>query len=91
MGEAGGVRSGRYERDLALLRDEVARNPHDTRAQFYLAQTLRDLGRRRESAAEYRKRAAMGGWVEEVYYSLYQAALLDGDAYDLLRAFAYVG
>lgn len=89
VGQAGGVRSGRYERDLALLRDEVARNPDDTRAQFYLAQTLRDLGRRGESAAEYRKRAAMGGWVEEVYYSLYQAALLDGDAYDLLRAFAY--
>ncbi|HWK53800.1 MAG TPA: glycosyltransferase [Hyphomicrobiales bacterium] len=89
VGEAGGVRSGRFERDLALLRDEVAHNPQDTRAQFYLAQTLRDLGRPQESAVEYRKRATMGGWHEEVYYSLFQAAVLDGDAYDLLRAFAY--
>lgn len=62
-------------RDLPLLQAEVDREPNNARAVFYLAQTYRDLDRPVEAEATYLRRAAMGGWEEEVAWSLYQAAL----------------
>lgn len=79
----GGRRSGRWERDLEILRREVERAPEDPRAQYYLAQTLRDLGRTREDEAilaaaleAYEKRAGMPGWDQETYHAQYQAGLI---------------
>jgi glycosyltransferase involved in cell wall biosynthesis len=72
----GSSRDVKLERDLALLERGLSEEPHDTRYAFYLAQTLRDLGRHREALAAYERRAAMGGWPEEVWYSLFQVALL---------------
>ncbi len=43
---------------------------------FYLAQTYRDMGRPEDALETYRRRAELGGWVEEVWYSLYQIARL---------------
>jgi hypothetical protein len=79
----GGSR-GRWERDLELL----ARSPDDPRSVFYLAQTLRDLGRGEEARAAYERRATMGGWEEEVYCALHEAGVLAGwpDGVDLLTA-----
>ncbi|GAA3394655.1 tetratricopeptide repeat-containing glycosyltransferase [Streptomyces roseoviridis] len=73
----GGSRHDKFERDARLLRAELARDPSNPRTVFYLAQTLRDSGgRAKEAAALYERRAAMGGWGEEVYYSLLQAGVL---------------
>ncbi len=41
---------------------------------FYLAGTLWDLQRIEEAEAKYYERVALGGWEEEVYYSLWRAA-----------------
>jgi tetratricopeptide (TPR) repeat protein len=72
----GGSRTEKFERDLRLLTEELSREPDSARTVFYLAQTLRDLGRIEEAIELYRRRAAMGGWSEEVFYSLYQVGVL---------------
>lgn len=66
----------RADRDLKLLQATVREDPYDARATFYLAQTLKDVGRTEASIAQYRRRAEMGGWEEEVYYSRYQEGVL---------------
>lgn len=72
----GSSRPIKFERDLALLERGLTAEPDDARYVFYRAQTLRDLGRYRESVAAYQHRAALGGWEEEVWYSLLQVAIL---------------
>lgn len=72
----GSSRDVKLQRDLALLGRGLAEEPDNARYVFYLAQTLRDLGRDREAVEAYERRASMGGWAEEAWYSLFQVALL---------------
>jgi tetratricopeptide (TPR) repeat protein len=65
---------------IAVRSDELRREPDNARTVFYLAQTLRDLGRGDEAIDLYRRRAAMGGWPEEAFYSLYQVGVLSDRA-----------
>ncbi len=67
---------GKYAKDAALLEEALQREPGNPRNTFYLAQSLRDAGQSERSLEVYRQRAALGGWEEEVWYSLYQVALL---------------
>ncbi|MFF3066923.1 glycosyltransferase [Kitasatospora sp. NPDC057936] len=78
----GGSRADKFERDARLLRQDLERDPGNARAVFYLAQTMRDLGRTAEAIELYRRRARMGGWAEEVYYALLQVGVLTADAGD---------
>jgi tetratricopeptide (TPR) repeat protein len=66
----------KFSRDAAVLRAALEAEPDNARYRFYLAQSLRDAGDLAGAIAEYEKRAAMGGWVEEVYFSKYQVAVL---------------
>jgi len=66
----------KFSRDAQVLRRALDAEPDNTRYAFYLAQSLRDAGKWPEAMAAYEKRAAMGGWPEEVYYSRLQAAQL---------------
>lgn len=66
-----------YAKDARLLETALAQNPSDTRTAVNLAQSLRDGGDLARSVAAYRLRAAMGGWDEEVWFSLYQIARLE--------------
>ncbi|HEX5959544.1 MAG TPA: hypothetical protein VFY92_12925, partial [Hyphomicrobiaceae bacterium] len=43
---------------------------------FYLAQSYRDSGQLQKSLEGYQRRAAMGGWDEEVWYALFEVAKL---------------
>ncbi|MGW8955700.1 glycosyltransferase [Streptomyces sp. NPDC055709] len=72
----GGSKQDKFERDARLLSAELQRDPNNARTVFYLAQTMRDMGRSGEAIELYAKRAAMGGWAEEVYYSLLEVGLL---------------
>jgi glycosyltransferase involved in cell wall biosynthesis len=78
----GGSRADKFQRDVRLLQADLERDPDNTRTVFYLAQTRRDLGERDEAIALYRRRAEMGGWPEEVYFSLLQIGELLADAGD---------
>ena len=62
----------KYARDRDLLLAEIERDPNDARSAFYLAQSYFDLGDYANARRWYQRRADMGGWEEEVYYSLYR-------------------
>ncbi|HEY9173424.1 MAG TPA: glycosyltransferase [Verrucomicrobiae bacterium] len=74
--EDGGCRADKYQRDIALLRRGLEVEPANSRYAFYLAQSYRDLGNFPQALEYYEQRAAMGGWDEEAWYSLYQVARL---------------
>ncbi|MFI6849427.1 glycosyltransferase [Kitasatospora sp. NBC_00085] len=78
----GGSRGDKFERDTRLLTAELRRDPGNARTVFYLAQTLRDMGRTEEAITFYEQRARMGGWAEEVYYALLQAGILKAEDAD---------
>jgi predicted GH43/DUF377 family glycosyl hydrolase len=75
----GGTRHEKLDRDRRLLERDLERDPANARALFYLARTLQDAGDHARAAELYRRRAGLGGWDEEVYYSLYQAGALTGE------------
>lgn len=62
----------KYARDRDLLLAELERNPDDHRSVYYVAQSCLDYGDFESALKWYRRRAEMGGWDEEVYYSLYK-------------------
>lgn len=75
-----GTRAEKFKRDLRLLVSELGREPDNPRTVFYLAQTLRDVGRLDEAIRLYRRRSTMGGWPEEAFYALYQVGVLAAQA-----------
>ena len=75
-GGARGSDGQRYRKDAALLEAALRDDPADARSAFYLAQSWRDAGELEKALAAYEARAAMGGWVEEVWCSLFEAARL---------------
>lgn len=66
----------KYSNDARILEKALIDEPENARYVFYLAQSYRDAGQFRKSLRTYQRRAAMGGWDEEVWYSLYQVAKL---------------
>lgn len=62
--------------DARVLERALAQEPHNRRYAFYYAQSLRDAGELEAAIAAYRRRADMGGWDQEVWYSLFQIGLL---------------
>ncbi|HEX7915937.1 glycosyltransferase family 2 protein [Rudaea sp.] len=66
----------KFSRDAEVLRKALKDEPGNARYAFYLAQSLRDAGDLAESITAYEARVAMGGWVEEVYFSKLQIAVL---------------
>jgi glycosyltransferase involved in cell wall biosynthesis len=65
-----------YRRDARLLEQALAEDPTNARNVFYLAQSYRDAKNLELALQTYLRRAAMGGWADETWCSLYQAAQL---------------
>ncbi len=65
-----------YRRDALTLERALLDEPDNTRYVFYLAQSYRDANDLEAALKHYRRRASMGGWIDEVWCSLYQAALM---------------
>lgn len=68
----GGCRSDKFTRDIELLEQGIIDEPYNSRYYFYLAQSYKDVGNWKKAIENYKKRSEMGGWMEEVYYSIYQ-------------------
>jgi glycosyltransferase involved in cell wall biosynthesis len=64
----------KYSNDAKILEDALIKEPENARYQFYLAQSYRDSEQLEKSVEAYQKRVEMGGWEEEVYYSMYMIA-----------------
>jgi len=65
-----------YIKDITILEAALRSEPNNARYVFYLAQSYRDCGRWTDARTTYERRATMGGWDEEVWYSLFQVAVL---------------
>jgi glycosyltransferase involved in cell wall biosynthesis len=66
-----------YRRDALLLEAALIDDPDNARSVFYLAQSYRDAGDLEQAVRAYRRRAEMGGWTEEIWFSRYQVAVLE--------------
>ncbi len=66
-----------YRRDALVLEKALLEDPQNTRYVFYLAQSYRDAGDLELALRHYNRRVEMGGWPEEVWYSLYQVAQIE--------------
>jgi hypothetical protein len=95
-GKSSGVSSRtKYLRDALLLEQELEKSPNSPRDRFYLAQSYRDSEEYELAYRNYIKRIELGGWEEEVYYSMLQAATckwkIDGvfPLDDFLQAYNY--
>jgi glycosyltransferase involved in cell wall biosynthesis len=65
----------KYSRDAITLEKALETEPENARYQFYLAQSYFDSQQWEKAEQAYKKRADMGGWDEEIYYSLYRVAI----------------
>lgn len=66
----------RFKRDAELIEAALREDPENRRYVFYLAQSYRDAGMPEEALRAYERRAGMGGWEEEIFFSLLEAAKL---------------
>jgi len=64
----------KYAKDAAVLLAHVRDDPHNEKSVFYLAQSYYDGGDFENAHDWYARRAEMGGWEEEVFYSLLRMA-----------------
>lgn len=66
----------KYKKDAKLFEDALASGKVEerdiNRYHFYLAQSYRDSQQWEKAIEAYLKRASLGGWNEEVFYSLFQ-------------------
>ena len=67
----------RFRRDAEILEQALKERPDEPRNVFYLAQSYRDCGELDLAIRNYRRRVPLGGWNEEVWYSLYQIGVLE--------------
>ena len=93
----------KYSKDAEMLLDALTNeespfyDPENHRYWFYLAQSYFDSQQVDNAMEAYQKRAEMGGWEEEVYYSLFRVAIcsvLKEDPWEqiqqhFLNAYAY--
>lgn len=66
----------KYIKAARILQQALIDEPDNARYVFYLAESLKDAIRYEEAIVQYERRAAMGGWDQEVYWSLLQVGLL---------------
>ena len=71
----GGSKSDKFERDVLLLTNGIIDEPSNVRYHFYLANSYHDLGKNEDAIEMYKKRIALGGWNQEVWYSYYRIGL----------------
>jgi len=64
----------KYLNDAQVFEKALVAEPNNLRYVFYAAQSYRDANKKEESLKLYLQRSRMGGWVEEQYISLLEAA-----------------
>lgn len=64
----------KYWKHVQILQKALEKEPNNSRNVFYLAESYRDAGDYSEAIKTYQNRVNMGGWQEEIYWSLLQIA-----------------
>ena len=75
---ARGKNPDRFKADAEILKEALTKEPNNHRYQFYLARSYHSDKNYQQALVEYQKRVEMGGWEEEVYYSLYEIGKIQG-------------
>ena len=65
----GGCKEDKFIRDIRLLEEDLKENPKNERTYFYLANSYKNAGNLEKAIENYKKRIAIGGWIEENWYS----------------------
>ena len=71
----GGCKQNKFERDIKLLTGGIVDEPNNERYHFYLANSYYDSGRYYEAIDWYKKRIALNGWEQEIWYSYYKIGI----------------
>jgi tetratricopeptide (TPR) repeat protein len=79
----GGCKSDKFTRDIRLLKEGLEEEPTNPRYHFYIANSYKNIGQFAEAIEWYKKRVALGGWYEEVFYSLFEI----GNSYNELKEY----
>ncbi len=66
----------KYYKDAEVLKAALKKEPDNSRYVFYLAQSYKDAGEPALALEQYQKRITMGGWEEEIFWSLYQIGMM---------------
>jgi glycosyltransferase involved in cell wall biosynthesis len=66
----------KYRRDARVLEHALIDEPDNERYVFYLAQSYRDSEQPQRALEHYERRAALGGWTEEIWNALHEIARL---------------
>lgn len=66
----------KYEKDAQVLEKALVFEPDNSRYMFYLGQSYLNCGQYENALKAYQRRSVMGGWDQEVYWSLYMIGRL---------------
>lgn len=64
----------KFHKDAQILEEALKEDPNNTRYVFYLAQSYRDAGEYGPAIKNYERRINMGGWDQEIFWSMLQIA-----------------
>jgi tetratricopeptide (TPR) repeat protein len=85
----GGCKTDKFLRDVRLLTRALEQTPDNDRYTFYLANSYRDSGQKEKAIETYKKRAKLGGWNEEIWYSYFSIGRAYKELGDMERAVFY--
>lgn len=66
----------KFLKDALTLEIALNKDPNNPRDVFYLGQSYRDAGLNELALKAYKRRVEMGGWDQEVFWSLYQMGVI---------------
>jgi glycosyltransferase involved in cell wall biosynthesis len=66
----------KYLKDAQILEEALKEEPSNSRYVFYLAQSYKDAGDYPKAIENYEKRALMGGWQDEIFWSKFSIACM---------------
>lgn len=75
-GGASSYDPNKFLKNVSLLKEGLKKEPNNERYVFYLAESYRDAGEKGQALEWYQKRINMGGWQEEVFWSMLEIAYI---------------
>lgn len=66
----------KFYKDIQVLELALQEEPNNQRYRFYLAQSYKDVHHNKKAIENYKKRVELGGWDQEVFYSMLQIPIL---------------
>lgn len=65
----------KFQKDADILEKGLLKEPDNSRYVFYLAQSYKDAKNPEQAIKNYEKRITMGGWDQEIFWSMLQIGL----------------